>query len=466
MADLVRADSSRKWLALAAALFFVVPAWGWGLTPTASAAPLAAAAPAAVAPPAVAPPAVASGPNCADLGAADTFSVFAGGNISLNGTSSQGRIAAAGDISLNAVGINASSPAVVAGGSITTGANGGSVSGGATYGQNLSQAGTFTFSPAAQKQAPSFSFPQSFVSLGELSAGLAAQAQTAGATEVAQYGALTLTAPTPNPSVVVFHVSEADLAGAQGLVFNNIAAATTVIVDVDGTAPLTISAQYANVNGGGKPSDIVWNFSLVPSIQITTGIGWPGTLLAPTSSVSGTASAQFQSGQVIAGELTAPNWVIGNGLSTACIPNVSGSTGGGTAPVAPAIIPMVECITTNSSGGGFVAYFGYTNPGAAVTIPAGPTNSLTPASLTGQTTSFEAGTVPQAFSVNVPSGTAQWSINGVPATATSGSPACNDDVLPVDPSGISLIFAVVAGGLVGALVVWRTVHRAKTPKLS
>ncbi|MBO0728694.1 MAG: pentapeptide repeat-containing protein [Acidimicrobiaceae bacterium] len=124
---------------------------------------------------------------------------------------------------------------------------------------------------------------------------------------------------------------------------------------------------------------------------------------------------------------------------------------------APNVVLTVDCITTNSDGS-FTAYFGYTNSGSVISYPVGSANSITPPSLGGsQPTTFVNGTVSNAFSVSVPaSGTAVWSVNGVSATATSSSPACNDDTLPAAGNGMGLVVAIGGGAIVGAAVVRRT----------
>jgi hypothetical protein len=109
--------------------------------------------------------------------------------------------------------------------------------------------------------------------------------------------------------------------------------------------------------------------------------------------------------------------------------------------------------------GSFVAYFGYTNTsGSPVSYPIGSSNSITPSSLNGgQPVNFGTGTVSNAFSVTVAqAGIAVWSVNGASATATQYIVACSSDTLSADPSGLSLVFAIFGGGLVGVFVVRRT----------
>lgn len=123
----------------------------------------------------------------------------------------------------------------------------------------------------------------------------------------------------------------------------------------------------------------------------------------------------------------------------------------------PKVVPAVNCVSKNADGS-YAAYFGYTNSGSVVSYPIGSANSIAPPNLNGgQPVTFVNGTVSNAFSVTVPqSGTAVWTVNGVTATATSSSLACSGDTLSTDPFGLSLVLAIVGGGLVGAFVVRRT----------
>jgi choice-of-anchor A domain-containing protein len=393
--------------------------------------------------------------SCESLGDASGFAIFSDGSVDFttaSGSSIVGRIAAAGDVSLDGVnaslGAGESGPEVVAGGSFTggqPGGSGGTVNGGVSYGQSITLAPNFTVNGGTEHTSPPFSFASDFTSLEQLSSSLSGLSQTSGATvEVNQYsGALELTG---TDAVNVFHVTAAQLAQAAGIVINLTQPGATAVIDVDGGPDLSVAAQYMSLSGTATAANVVWNLPMVTSFTVTSGISWSGTILAPNAAVSATAQAQVN-GQLIAGSVGPGDWVVNGLASTACIPSGTPSS----------VVPVVKCVSVNSNGS-FVAYFGYTDSGAAVSYPIGPTNSVTPSSLSGgQPVNFVSGTVDDAFSVTVPqSGTAEWLVNGLSATATSSSMVCSDDTLPADPYGMSLVLAIGGGGIVGTVVVRRT----------
>src|SRR3954452_23955341 len=89
----------------------------------------AVAALAAAGPSGAAKPPVARVAACEALGAADGFAVFSGGEFTAVGTSTTGRIAAAGDVSLDSILVSPRSgdapPTVVSGGDLNAGSGGG-----------------------------------------------------------------------------------------------------------------------------------------------------------------------------------------------------------------------------------------------------------------------------------------------------------------------------------------------------
>lgn len=89
------------------------------------------------------------------------------------------------------------------------------------------------------------------------------------------------------------------------------------------------------------------------------------------------------------------------------------------------VVPLLDCVT--QAGNTFHAAFGYRNPNpAAVTIPLGTKNVISPSSLDGsQPISFAPGSHHQVFHVAFfKRGTATWSLNGQTVTASSSSPPC------------------------------------------
>jgi hypothetical protein len=71
-----------------------------------------------------------------------------------------------------------------------------------------------------------------------------------------------------------------------------------------------------------------------------------------------------------------------------------------TMTLAPAVVPLLQCVIRNANGS-YMASFGYDNStGAPVTIPVGSSNYFTPGKADrGQTTLFQPGRVNNAFSV-------------------------------------------------------------------
>jgi choice-of-anchor A domain-containing protein len=169
-----------------------------------------------------APAAAASA--CASLGQAANFAVFSDGAFDASqsaGTSINGRIGAAGDVTLDGVSVNPASgdatPTIVAGGNFTGGRTtgaGGTVNGGVQYGGTADVAQNFTVNGGLTHAAPPLTFETEFVSLKELSASLADLNQTPG-TRVSlnpYSNALELTGT--GPGLNVFTVDAAQLAQA------------------------------------------------------------------------------------------------------------------------------------------------------------------------------------------------------------------------------------------------------------
>ena len=87
-----------------------------------------------------------------------------------------------------------------------------------------------------------------------------------------------------------------------------------------------------------------------------------------------------------------------------------------TVTVAPAVVPLLNCVMKNANGT-YTAQFGYDNTtGAAVTIPVGANNYFTPgAQNRGQVTTFQPGRVNNAFSVTFAANGSNlgiWILNG------------------------------------------------------
>ena len=137
-----------------------------------------------------------------------------------------------------------------------------------------------------------------------------------------------------------------------------------------------------------------------------------------------------------------------------------------------AVTPLLDCYTL-SKDGVYTLVFGYTNTGASTSIPLGSFNSIVPASQQGkQPTSFAAGTRHGVFSVRVP----QSEVNGgywyldyntyvFYYGISAPSAACPAGTsLPAGGNGTGGAVALLAAGLLGALLVRRVVLRAGVPR--
>lgn len=116
--------------------------------------------------------------------------------------------------------------------------------------------------------------------------------------------------------------------------------------------------------------------------------------------------------------------------------------GHGGAPPGEGLEPIVECVEETPSG--LVAWFGYDNPGPAVTLPIGPDNRFLGAYQDlGQPVDLAAGRVLGAFSVPLDRARLTWRLRGPStppafATASDESPRCATSVvayLDVDGDG-------------------------------
>jgi hypothetical protein len=126
---------------------------------------------------------------------------------------------------------------------------------------------------------------------------------------------------------------------------------------------------------------------------------------------------------------------------------------------------LVDCITRHADGT-WTAVFGYDNPtGAAVTIPVGPANKVTPVtSGRPQPTTFEPGLHHGAFSVTVTRGAGvMWHLDGQNLAAHAGAAsACPPSTeLPEEGNGTGPAIVLVAAGVVGAVAVHRVRRRAQ-----
>jgi len=136
----------------------------------------------------------------------------------------------------------------------------------------------------------------------------------------------------------------------------------------------------------------------------------------------------------------------------------------GTASAVGEVIPVLNC-TKPAAGGGFTAVVGYDNPtGQDVTIPYGKQNRIVSGQYDGlQPTVFRAGRHDGAFSVTITNTSATWTLGRtLLLMKPSEAPACPSSTeLPEEGNGTGPAIALVAAGLVGAVLVRRTKRRVR-----
>ncbi|HTT29981.1 MAG TPA: choice-of-anchor A family protein [Solirubrobacteraceae bacterium] len=269
--------------------------------------------------------------GCASLGQAADFAVFSDGAFNASessGTSISGRIAAAGDVTLDGASVGPASgdasPTIVAGRNFTAGRTtgaGGTVNGGVTYGGTSNVAQNFTVNGGLTQAAPPFSFDTEFTSIKTLSASLADLPQSPGASVSLAYGALTLTGT--GSGLNVFTVDAAQLAQAAGIVINLTQPGATGLINVNTATILSIAPQYMNLSGSATAAGILWNLPLATEFDVTHGVAWQGTILAPNANVTGLNHPQLN-GQLIAASVPDSSWVINRVTYTGCLPQPPG----------------------------------------------------------------------------------------------------------------------------------------------
>jgi choice-of-anchor A domain-containing protein len=267
--------------------------------------------------------------GCASLGEAAGFAVFSDDRFdasSTPGTTISGRIAAAGDVTLDGMTASLrsgeSGPEVIAGhdfaGGTSTGA-GGTIDGGLSYGGTIDLAQSFTVNGPIRNEAAPFSFESEFDSLRELSSTLAELEQTTGASvALNRYsGALELTGA--GPGLNVFTVSAAQLEQASGIVVDLTKADATALINVTTDTELAVGPQYLTLSGSATAAGVVWNLPLATSFEVTRSVAWQGLILAPNAAVSGEGRPQLD-GELIAGSVPGGGWVVTALSSSVCLP--------------------------------------------------------------------------------------------------------------------------------------------------
>jgi hypothetical protein len=134
------------------------------------------------------------------------------------------------------------------------------------------------------------------------------------------------------------------------------------------------------------------------------------------------------------------------------------------------VLPLLDCVSANSNGT-YVAVLGYSNPtGRTATIPYGSRNVITPSKFDRlQPTTFNPGVHHGVFTVTF---TYQDIYGPVPGWTLDGTTLGDDDtrvtlcpagtVMPATGNGTGGAIALAVAGVVGVLLIRRSVRRAGT----
>lgn len=215
-----------------------------------------------------------------------------------------------------------------------------------------------------------------------------------------------------------------------------------------GPAPITISVKC--VDNAAGTYNATFAYASAAADVVTIPVGQSNSLSPPLTDPPST----FQPG---GGQFTVSGISNGTSLTWTLVTDAT-RTATATADFAPKctappepqpIAVSVTCI--HDHGATFDAVFGYVNANsAAVDIPAGPDNNVTVGGTTGagQPTTFEVGTVTQAFTTSGPAGSdITWRVTsaGVTsvATANEASPRCVDPPDPPDAYRVGVFVTCV-----------------------
>ncbi|MFZ0043596.1 MAG: choice-of-anchor A family protein, partial [Solirubrobacteraceae bacterium] len=266
--------------------------------------------------------------SCASLGEAAHFVAFSHDEFNASqsqGTSITGRIAAAGNVTVDGVSINPaagdSTPTVIAGGDFTAGrstGNGGTLNGGVQYGGSIDVAPDFTVNGGRVHAPPPFDFDYEFTTLTELSGSWGQIGQTAGATVTLNQYSKALELTGTGAGLNVFDVKAADLMAAAGVVINLTQTGATALINVTDATNLSVAPQYMNLSNAATAQRIVWNFPNATGLAVNHGVGWQGLILAPNAAIT-TASEPQLNGAMIAQTIVG-DWVLTHVPFTGCVP--------------------------------------------------------------------------------------------------------------------------------------------------
>ena len=275
--------------------------------------------------------------SCASLGEAANFVAFTNGEFNAStggGTSVNGRIAAAHDVTLDGISVGPASghakpreagPTVIAGHDFIAGqtGHGGTVNGGVQYGVSKNVASNFTVNGGLVHAAPPFDFGFEFQSLTSLSTAWGMLPQTSGATVVLDPNSKALDLTGKDPGLNVFQVAAADLTAAGGININLTEPDATALINVTTNLAVSIAPQYMNLSEPLTAARVVWNLPNTPSFSVNHGVGWKGLILAPNATVTSSQHPQLD-GQIVAKTMPISDWVLRHVTFAGCVPAPNG----------------------------------------------------------------------------------------------------------------------------------------------
>jgi len=317
------------------------------------------------------------------LGAAGDFNLYVLGDANLSNSDITGKAAICGNAVISSYSVGAAvvgiDDVLVVGGDLDF--NVGAVQGNATYGGNATL--TSVGIAGSASQATPIDCASTNANLINLSAALCTRLAS-GSTEMI-FGALEFAGSDPNLNI--FIVTAADLDAAHTIRFL-VPAGSTVLVNVVGSPAIVSNAGFQL--GNLSNDSLMFNFCDAATLEVS-GIGVPGTILAPNTAVSFNNGDIF--GTLIAGSVSGFGQYHENGF-TGCL-------GSQPTPLEPTQTPLIATPTAPA--------------------PTSPAGTHTPA----PTNTAAATNTPQPTNTPVPP-TAT-----VPPVATPGPSACFADPLGV-----------------------------------
>ena len=259
--------------------------------------------------------------NCVPLGSAGNYSAYTTAGSAIDNETVQGSAAFGSDTSLTnstiasvagppptqvtlvaGGGLSSSGGTVANGSAVYVGSYSGTVAtpGGGTVTQVLASGLPFQFSTAQSALVAASGTFSSFTNTGTTTTG----------------STVTFTGSGTGASTNIFSLPGTTLKAATTV---NISApvGAVVVINVTGTAGLTLSGQTVNLSGGVVAGDVIWNF--VAGALALTNEHWQGTVLQPNGTMAvtnGTITGSLLGGAT--GQFTGNT--VDLGLFTGCVP--------------------------------------------------------------------------------------------------------------------------------------------------